>query len=129
MARVTWRGETFAARPIAQNADGSWLMEATQHTGRTAPGTHITVQPSEIVAGTMPAAGQSDTTQPLADNGQAALDAAMAEERKTLPTPAQLIAQFQAERGMKQGDPGAVPLGPMEAPQPAPTPKGKRMRE
>lgn len=121
MARVTWNGETFLAKPIEQNPDGSWVMEALQHTGRTVPGTRITVQQNEIVPGSMPAPGQPDTTAAPADTGQAALDAAMAEERKTLVSPADLIAQFQAsKKDSPQGDTGAVPPGPTPAPAAAP---------
>lgn len=113
MARVTWRGETFTAKPIRQNPDGSWVMQAMAHTARTAPGTIITVLPKEIVAGTL-----EDTTQGAPDSGQAALDAGMAEERKTLASPAELIAQFQGNT--KQGDAGAVAPGPTQAPVAAP---------
>src|SRR6185437_8753622 len=60
MAKVRWRGESFDARPISQNPDGSWLMEAQEHTSRTAPGTRITALASEIVAGTMP--GEANAT-------------------------------------------------------------------
>lgn len=112
MARVTWNGETFTAKPISQNADGTWLMEAEQHTARTVPGTHITVQAKEIVAGSM------DTTAQPANDGQAQLEAAMAEERKTLPDPAALIKQAQAANASitSQGDAGAVSGGPSQAP-------------
>lgn len=129
MAQVRWGGETFTAKPIEQNADGSWIMEALQHTGRTAPGTRITVQPGEIVAGTMPAAGQADTTTAPADDGKATLEAAMAEERKTLVSPADLIAKAQAAKtaATTQGDAGAVPPGPTPAPAAAPQNQGKGM--
>lgn len=111
MAKITWRGETFLAKPIRQNPDGSWVMEALQHSGRTVPGTRITVLASEIVKGTM------DEAPAESNSGQAALDAGMAQERKTLPTPAELIAQAQ---GKSQGDTGAVPPGPTPAPVVAP---------
>jgi len=119
MAKVRWRGESFDARPISQNPDGSWLMEAQEHTSRTAPGTRITALASEIVAGTMPGeANATPAAPPGADKGQAALDAAMAEERKTLPDPASLIAAAQAAKTAQttQGDAGAVSGGPTQAP-------------
>lgn len=125
MARVVWHGREFLAKPISQNPDGSWLMESMQHTARLAVGTRFIAQPGEVVEGSMPAAGQPDTTAAPADNGQAALDAAMAAERKTLASPADLIAQFQAS---KKGDAGAVPPGPTVAPSTAPKAvRGPRM--
>lgn len=59
MAMVIWGGDRFAAKPISRNADGSWLMEANEHTARTVPGTRFNIQPGQIVA--MPETSEAKT--------------------------------------------------------------------
>ena len=105
MARVRWFGTTLAADPVKENPDGSWDMIARSHTARTVPGTRIYVQKSEIVS--MDPIAAPDVTA-----SQAALEAAMAEERKTLTPVADLLAR--APKTVV-----SVPPGPTQAPSPA----------
>jgi len=103
MARVRFAGITLTADPVEQKANGKWLMRARSHTGRTSPGTMIEVEQGEILemaAAEMP--GYAPLPEDLhlgpipADKiGLAELEKAMAEERKTLPSPAELIALHQ----------------------------------
>lgn len=65
MATVIWGGDRFAAKPISRNADGSWIMEAQEHTARTIPGTRFAVQSNQIVAGTMPDTPETDAPKPM----------------------------------------------------------------
>ena len=102
MARVRWFGTTLAADPVQENPDGSWDMIARSHTARTVPGTRINVQKSEIVS--MDPIAAPDVTA-----SQAALEAAMAEERKTLTPVADLLAR--APKTVV-----SVPPGPTHAP-------------
>lgn len=85
MARVRVFGQTFSATPVRRLPDGSWIMTANEHAARCVPGAEIKVAAAEIIE--MAAA---ETPDPAAS--QAALDAAMAEERKTLTPVAELLA-------------------------------------
>lgn len=77
MPRIKAFGRTFNAKLIADMGNGVYRMEATEHTARTAPGTIITVNKTEVV--------DWGETGSASENGLAAVDKAMAEERKTLP--------------------------------------------
>jgi hypothetical protein len=92
MARVNLFGQEFRAEPIECHQGGSWTMRALEHTPRTYPGKIITVRQSEIIE--MAAAEAPDVSH---ETGLAELDAAMAEERKTLPTYADLIAKARKD--------------------------------
>lgn len=109
MARVRLFGQEFNADLVKDNGDGTWQAISREHTGRSAPGTTITVSQSEIVE----AAAAELPPSPAAS--QSALDAAMAKERETLPSPADLIAQHrgqlaeQGKLGEQQGQSVANP--------------------
>lgn len=84
MARVQVFGHTFIAKPLSKQDNGDWLMEAREHTARASVGTVIRVRPSEIL--------DMEESPPLApDQGAAALNLALAEERKTITPAADLI--------------------------------------
>lgn len=85
MARVRWHGHEFTADPIRQLPNGDWLMKTKGHGPRFTFGTEVMVKPDEIVE--MAAA----ETPP--SDGLAELEAAMAEERKTLTPVAELLAK------------------------------------
>lgn len=96
MATVRMGGFTFQADVIEQTLAGDWLVRARQHTGRTSPGTTVLVKDSEITM----APGEKPVTAtdlnpvlgPAAPSaGLADLEAAMAEERKTLPPVTELL--------------------------------------
>lgn len=86
MARVRWHGTEFYADPVRQLPNGNWLMIAKQHGPRFTIGTEIEVMQAEVVE--MAAA----ETPPSYAESIAALELAMAEERKALPSPQELIA-------------------------------------
>jgi hypothetical protein len=79
MARIQWHGSNFIAQPIEQLPNGDWRMTALEHGARFTIGTVIIVQQSEILS--MDAAEMPD---PAASAG--ALEKAMADERKALPS-------------------------------------------
>lgn len=84
MAKVQWGGHTFNAEPIEDLGNGKWSMRALQSGPRTAKGTIITVAQNEIVE------MASAETPPPYD-----LELAMAKERETLPTFAEIHARNQ----------------------------------
>lgn len=108
MATVKMFGTSFQADLLEHAgtaADGTVLYNAVarSHTGRTAPGTPITVRADEIIKATpaeIPQPGQP-TISPAVSSptsaDTAALEAAMAKERETLPSPASLIAEASAK--------------------------------
>jgi len=116
MARVRLWGAEFSAEPIADNGDGTFTMRAMEHTARASAGTTIRVKKGEIVS--MAAA----ETPPSPNESAAALDKAMAAERETLPKPAELLAQFNADQTAKRV---SVSPGPTQAPAVAPPQGGK----
>ena len=136
MAVVRLFGATFNADVIKDNGDGTWTMRSRAHTGRTSPGTLFTAKHSEIIemaAAEQPAVPNSPVGTPIStvaiqakiDTGLAALEAGMAAERKTLPTPAELIAAIRA----KNTSPTATPPGRPVYDQPAVSvPPGPTMR-
>jgi hypothetical protein len=113
MATVKMFGQQFAVdlvQKLGLDSKGQQLWKAVSraHTGRTVPGTTITVNQSEILQ-----ADQDELNGSVASRcappsssevtaSQAALEVAMAEERKTLPTPAELIAQHRANLPAQQ---------------------------
>ncbi len=91
MARIRAFGATFHAEPLEDLGNGTYRMCAREHTTRTSPGTIIIVAKAEILE--MSAAetpGPGTTVQPSApapsNAGLATVEAAMAAERKTLPS-------------------------------------------
>lgn len=80
MARIQWGGSTYFATPIEQLPNGDWRMTAQEHGPRFTIGTEIHVKAAEIVS--MDAAEMPPDPAASA----AALEQAMADERKTLPT-------------------------------------------
>ncbi len=94
MAIVLWHGHRFSATPIKQLPNGDWLMTANVHGPRFTPGSEIEVAPGEIVE--MASAEVPSETLQHAFTTAIGLEAAMAEERKTLPTPQELIGQARA---------------------------------
>lgn len=103
MARIHWQGHEFTADPVRQLSNGNWIMRAKQHGPRFTVGTEIEVTAKEIIemaaAEKPPDGGLTDEDRDnigaaiRARSSMSALDLAMAEERKTLPTPAELIAK------------------------------------
>lgn len=88
MARVHWQGFEFRADPVRQLDNGSWLMVAKQHGPRFSVGTEIEVSPGEIISMTPEEMPPTEEAKSFA-----AIEAAMSEERKMLPTPQELIAK------------------------------------
>lgn len=84
MARIRWHGQEFIADPVRQLENGNWIMTAREHGARFTVGTEIEVKPGEIVE-------MAAAEAPAADESQAKLEAAMAEERKTLPSVQELL--------------------------------------
>lgn len=95
MARVRFGGITLNADPVKELPSGDWLMTARDHTGRTSPGTTILVKQSEILE--MAAAEKPGPLSPT--SGLADLEAAMAEELKTLKPASQIIAEVTKATG------------------------------
>lgn len=131
MAIVKMFGHEFAVdlvEKLGLDSKGRqlWRAMSRAHTARTVPGTMITVNQSEIIeaaAAEMPpdnttttdstsAASSSSPPLPADITGLASLEAAMAEERKTLPSPAELIAQHRQNTGVSvEPHPTASPEG------------------
>jgi hypothetical protein len=113
-------GTEFAADLIEDLGNGLWKAVARTHTGRTVPGTQITVKQSEILeasAAEMPSENSAPASAPgsLANSdGLTDLNAAMETERKTLPSPADLIAQHR--ENLKEQQAVSVPPGPTQPP-------------
>jgi hypothetical protein len=138
MARVRIFGSIFPAKVLKDNGDGTYQMEAKQASARTAVGTVFTATAAEVVemaAAEIPPSGAvaqpgsavaAATPAPAPSNdGAGALEAAMAEERKTLPTPADLLAAFRQDKGIvTKGQAATVPAAPAStgvSVQPGPT--------
>jgi hypothetical protein len=121
MARVRLAGITLTADPVEQKPNGKWMMRARSHTGRTSPGTMIEIDQSDIIemaAAEMPgyAPMPNDLTiGPIPEDrvGMAELEKAMAEERKTLPTPAELIALHRKNTAEGKTPPGRPTQAPL----------------
>lgn len=84
MAIVRFDGERVRCTPVRQ--EGScWAMKSLQHAGRLIPGTEFFILDGEVIS-------MGPEEQSIAiDHSLANLEAAMAKERETLPTPAQII--------------------------------------
>jgi hypothetical protein len=138
MARVRIFGSIFPAKVLKDNGDGTYQMEAKQASARTAVGTVFTATAAEVVemaAAEIPPSGavaQPDSavaaaspTPAASSDGTGALEAAMAEERKTLPTPADILAAFRQDKGIvTKGQATTAPGVPASAGvsvQPGPT--------
>lgn len=86
MARIRWQGQEFRAEPVRQLPNGNWIMRAQSHGARFGIGTEIEVTPGEVLE----MAAAESPADPTA--GLSQLEAAMATERETLPSPQQIIA-------------------------------------
>lgn len=89
MARIRWEGkQEIWATPIKLLPSGNWLMKAHSHGDRFTAGSEIIVTPDQIL--------NMDAVRPVLDDQAAAslaqLEAAMATERETLPSPQSVIA-------------------------------------
>lgn len=129
MARVRFAGTEIAVDVIEKTPDGDYFVRARQHGPRTSIGTLIRVKRSEFTE--LKPTEDPGTPQFAAveiENGivdkvaevasQAALDKAMAEERKTLPSPADLIAQHRANIAEGKTLPGRPTQPRTTGPQP-----------
>lgn len=90
MARIRWQGAEYTATPLRQLDNGNWRMKVRQHGPRFSAGSEIEVKPAEIV--------EMGAAEAPADDGRAALEAAMAEERKNLPSVQELLAAAREEK-------------------------------
>ncbi len=98
MARIRLFGTIYNAKPIEERPDGSWIMAALEHGPRFTIDTPLHVLKGEIVE-------MAAAEIPLSPEASfAAVEAAMAEERKALPKPAELIARHGAK--LKEGTDG-----------------------
>jgi hypothetical protein len=86
MARVRLFGTEFNADPLYK-VEGGWIMRSHAHTSRCSQGTNIFVSHAEIIE--MAAAEQPGPVPPGEDH----LEAAMAAERETLPSFAEVDAK------------------------------------
>lgn len=91
MARIRWHGQDYTAEPVRQINDTTWRFKMRDHGPRWHAGAEIDVPQNDIIE--MAAA----ETPMIRDAGQAALDAAMAAERETLPTVQELLADARAD--------------------------------
>lgn len=87
MAIVRFDGERVRADPVRKTGTG-WIMNSLQHASRLTVGTEFSVPDDDVIS-------MGPSEQPVTigrpDHGLAVLEAAMAKERETLPTPAQVI--------------------------------------
>jgi hypothetical protein len=102
MAKVRFDKDIISAKPISQEATtGDWLMEAQQHGPRYSPGTVIRIPEGDVL--------HMDDSEKPANDGQAQLEAAMAQERKTLPSPAEMLAKIaEAAKPVRAAEADAV---------------------
>lgn len=91
MARIHWHGTVYSATPIEQLPNGDWLMTANDHGPRFTVGTTIQVKTADIES--MDAAETPDPHGSLA-----AVEKAMAEERKTIPSVRDVLIQAAKQR-------------------------------
>lgn len=88
MAIVRFDGERVRADPIRKVEAKGWIMKSLQHASRLTVGTEFSVPDDDVIS-------MGPSEQPVTigrpDHGLAVLESAMAKERETLPTPAQVI--------------------------------------
>jgi len=96
MARIRWHGAEYTATPVRQLPNGTWIMQVHQHGPRFTAGSEIAVKPNEILE--MAAAETPD-----AGDSAKALEAAMAAERKAMPSVESLIAKAKEEKNDAEG--------------------------
>jgi hypothetical protein len=114
MARIRFDNTVITAKPLYQNERGNWIMEAQQHGARHIAGGEVEIRPDEIIEMSnteMPARepGTIKITEykpsPEAIASAAALEAAMAKERKSLPPVADMLKAIQeAAKPMRQAE-------------------------
>jgi hypothetical protein len=114
VAQVKIFGTIVSADVVRQETNGEWLMRSRVHAARLSPGTQFLAKKNEIIqmdAAEVPgyAPIPSDLEEKLS---LAELERAMAEERKTLPSPAELITQHQ--KSIAEGK--TLPGRPIQAP-------------
>lgn len=86
MAIVRFDGERVRAEPIRKQGTG-WIMRSLQYAARLVPGTEFFVFADDVITMTPPDDGRPGAVADSRSN----IDAAMAKERETLPTPAEVI--------------------------------------
>lgn len=84
MARIRWHGSVYTAKPVKQLNNGDWLMRSMEAGPRFTVGTMIQVKDADVVT--------LDDSEANPAARAAELEAAMAEERKTLQTVKELLA-------------------------------------
>lgn len=89
MAKIRWGGGTYAGRITETFEDGSAQVLMLEHGPRFTVGTVIEATAAEIVS--------RDETDADPAKSVAVLEAAMAEERKTMTPVAELLAKAQPE--------------------------------
>lgn len=116
MARIRWHGAEYTAEPIRQLPNGNWLMRAKQHGPRFAVGSEIEVKRSEVIEMAAAELPPDDAVVTEEDKSRLtmvqlthsleleAIERGMAEERKALPPPQQLIAK--APKTVREPEPG-----------------------
>jgi hypothetical protein len=87
IVRVCWGGWKFRCVLDRWRENETWEAVSLDHTGRTTDGTRIVINPSEIIE-----RGQEADRVDIAR-----IETAMAEERRSLPHPRELIAAAQAK--------------------------------
>ena len=120
MARVRLGSILLTADPVEQKPNGNWLMRARQHTARTSPGTLIEIASKDVIemaAAEMPGSAPQPEDLSIGPVPEekidwASLEKAMADERATLPTAAELIAQHRQNVAE-----GKTPPGPFQTPR------------
>lgn len=104
MARIRWNGIEYVGDPVRLLDDNkTWRFKMHQHGPRWAAGAEIDVKQGDIIE--MAAA----ETPMVRDAGLAALEAAMAEGRETLPTVAQLLRTAREEGTLVNPKPPETP--------------------
>lgn len=87
MARIRWHGTTYSVEPIEKLPNGDWLMMANEHGPRFTIGTKIQVKAADIVD-----MNEHNPVKSAAESA-AALEKAMAAERKELPSVQEMLAK------------------------------------
>ncbi len=115
MARIRWHGAEYTCKPVRQVSDTVWRFKMRDHGPRWAAGSEIEVAQNDIVE---MAAAELPIVR---DASLAALDAAMAAERQTLPTVQELLADARAQGTLVNAKPEeGAPAAADAAEQPTP---------